>query len=98
MSKLLKIGNKKISNNIKEFFYDGCHKIYLIEDSKDKKEFLEKHNYTKNDIYKIEDLEEIYNNSCSLRFISTCKLETIVPQFRKITKFTYDDKICYSKI
>ena len=58
MSKLLKIGNKKISNNIKEFFYDGCHKIYLIEDSKDKKEFLEKHNYTKNDIYKIEDLEE----------------------------------------
>lgn len=96
MSKLLKIGNCKISDNIKEFFFDGCHKIYLIEDNEDKTLFCNNYNYTEDDIFSIDELEDVFNDSCSLRFISTCKLKRIVPQCRKKTKFTYDDHICYS--
>lgn len=97
MSKLLKVGNFKISNNIKEFFFDGCHKIYLIEDEEDKKLFLSENNYLTEDIFKIDELEDIFNNSCPLRFINTCKLKSIVPQARQQVKFTYNDKISISR-
>ena len=96
MSKLLKIGNAKIGEHIKEFFFDGCHKIYLIEDEADKKLFLTEKNYLENDIFSVDELEETFNESCSLRFISTCKLKSIVPQFKNKIKFTYDDHIRYS--
>lgn len=94
MSKLLKIGNIKIGDNIKEFFFDDCHKIYLIEDKEDKKNFFNK-GWNEQDIHTIDELENIFNDSCPLRLISTCKLKTIVPQCRKNTKFTYDDHISY---
>ena len=96
MSKLLKIGNTKIGEHIKEFFFDGCHKIYLIEDEADKQDFLKNKNYLEEDILSIDELEETFDESCSLRFISTCKLKTIVPQFRNKIKFTYDDHTSYS--
>ena len=96
MSKLLKIGNYKISDNIKEFFFDDCHKIYLIEDQKDKEDMFSI-GWREEDIHKIDELEDVFNDSCPLRFISTCKLKTIVPQCQKETKFTYDDHICYSR-
>ena len=93
---LLKVNNHKV-DNIKEFFFDGCHKIYLIEDEEDKKKFIGENNYLKEDIYPIEDLEKVFANSCPLRFINTCKLKTIVPQCKKSVKFVYDDKICIEK-
>lgn len=36
-AKLLQISKYKIKPDIKEFFFDGCHKIYIIEDENDKK-------------------------------------------------------------
>ena len=30
--------SKKIDKNVKEFVFDGCHKIYLIDSPKTKKE------------------------------------------------------------
>lgn len=95
MSKLLKVGNFKIGN-IKEFFYDDCHKIYLVEDENDKKEMFEK-GWNEEEIHNIDALEFIFNISCPLRFINTCKLESVVPQYRKKVKFTYDNKICYEE-
>ena len=74
----MKIGKHKIK--AKEFFYDGCHKIYLIETPRDKKDFLS-NDWEESDIYPIDQLIEIYRNSCPLKFINTCKLKTIVPQF-----------------
>lgn len=96
MSKLLKIGNYKVKDNIKQFFYDGCHKIYLIEDDSDIAMMFE-NGWEKTDIYDIAELEDVFQWACPLRFISTCKLKTIVPQLRKITKFTYDNHISYNK-
>lgn len=83
----MKIGRCK--TNAKEFFYDGCHKIYLIETPQDKKEFFNK-NWEETDIYPIEQLIEIYRNSCPLKFIETCSLRTIVPQGTTQVTFTTD--------
>lgn len=64
--------------NAKEFAYDGCHKIYLIEDNKDKEMALDL-NY---EIRPIEELERTFECSCSLRFIHNWKLDkTYVAQF-----------------
>lgn len=73
----MKIGRHNIK--AKEFFFDGCHKIYLIETPQDKKVFLSR-DWEESDIYPIDQLIEIYRNSCPLKFINTCKLKTIVPQ------------------
>lgn len=81
----MKIGRYNIK--AKEFFYDGCHKIYLIETPRDKKDFLSK-GWEESDIYPIDQLIEIYRNSCPLKFINTCNLETIVPQFATQVTFT----------
>lgn len=72
----MKIDGKEIK--AKQFAYDGCHKIYLIEDTDDLKEAKD----IGYDIYDIKLLKETYDDSCSLRFIDNWKLtEQIVPQF-----------------
>lgn len=61
-----------------KFAYDGCHKIYVIEDKDDEID-AEAHGYV---IFPIEKLPIAYYNSCSLRFIHNWKLDkTYVPQF-----------------
>ncbi len=73
--KKIKINNKVIKN--KYFAYDGCHKIYLLNDSE-----IEEAKNSGYNILPIENLKEAYNNSCSLKFINTwedCK--SIVTQF-----------------
>lgn len=60
-------GIEVVSNGY--FAYDGCHKIYILENEKDLKESI---GYK---IYPIKDLEEIYYNSCDLRFISSWALD-----------------------
>lgn len=72
----MKINGKEIK--AKQFAYDGCHKIYLIEDTDDLKDAKD----IGYDIYDIKLLKETYDDSCSLRFINNWKLtEQIVPQF-----------------
>lgn len=89
MKHLIKIGNYKVPQHITQFFYDGCHKIYLVE-SRDDITTMTEIGYTKDDLYSIEQLEEIYNKSCPLKFIRTVKLKSIVPQFRQKVTFKYD--------
>jgi hypothetical protein len=65
----------------KEFAYDGCHKIYIIEDENDLKDALE----CGYDILPISELLTQYNRSCELRFISNWKLTIrYVGQFEKL--------------
>lgn len=54
-----------------EFAFDGCHKIYLMNTPEDKRLFTE-YEY---DFYPIEDLEQAYEDSCALKFISNGDLE-----------------------
>lgn len=74
---------KEIGENVKQFAYDGCHKIYLIENE----ENLRDAKASGYHIYPIEQLEEKFNSSCGLRFINTWDLETIVPQCAEDVKF-----------
>ena len=74
----MKINGKKVKGNY--FAYDRCHKIYIIEDEDD----YEKADELGYNIYDIEDIEEAYNNSCELRFISNWKLtDYYVKQFEE---------------
>ena len=53
------------------FAYDGCHKIYILESEKDKKEAIE----IGYDILPLYRLESTFRNSCGLQFISNWSLD-----------------------
>ena len=79
----MKINSIEITQKI--FAYDGCHKIYLLNSDDDKKEALDLGYY----ILPINQIEEVYLNSCELRFIRTWNLlESVVGQY-EIAKFEY---------
>ena len=72
----MKINNIEVVG--KSFAFDGCHKIYILEDEKDIKEATE----SEYKIYSISSLKDIYEYSCELRFISNWKLnKQYVKQF-----------------
>lgn len=54
-----------------KFAYDGCHKIYIIENEEDVKECKEL-GYK---IYPISEIKEKWNESCPLRFVSNWQLD-----------------------
>ena len=64
----MKINGSTIEGN--KFAYDGCHKIYIIEDEQDEIDARD----LGYDIYSIELILDYYNSSCPLRFISNWKL------------------------
>lgn len=69
----------------KKFAYDGCHKIYLIDNMEAEKE-AKKYGYK---IYNIKKLVDCYIYSCSLRFISRWdeNITSIVDQFAEEVVF-----------
>ena len=65
----MKVNGKEIKG--KGIAHDGCHKIYILEDENDEKEAYDM-GY---ELYILDILEKIYNNSCPLRFINNWKLD-----------------------
>ena len=87
---LKKIGKYNVKS-IDKFFYDGCHKIYLIEDDNDIEDMYD-NGWEDNDIYSIDELEEILLNSCPLVFIHNVKLtKDYLTQSQHTITLTYDD-------
>ena len=66
----MRINGKEVKG--KEFAYDGCHKIYILESGQDKR-WARHYGY---DFYPIENIKECYENSCDLKFIYNWKLNT----------------------
>lgn len=66
---MLKINNKEVIGDY--FAYDGCHKIYVIEDQEDRDEAVS-FGY---DVYKIDMIQNFWDVSCDLRFIYNWKLD-----------------------
>ncbi|QZE10373.1 hypothetical protein SEA_SCOOBYDOOBYDOO_22 [Mycobacterium phage ScoobyDoobyDoo] len=65
---------------ISEFFWDGCHKFYLINSPEDRERMLAGH-WTEDDIHPAQELPDLWDRSCALRFISSADLEeTFVSQ------------------
>lgn len=82
----MKINN--IETKATLFAYDDCHKMYIIEDEQDLKEAKES-GYT---ILPIKELENTYNHSCPLRFISNWKLTiSFIEQCQDENTFEYDE-------
>ena len=73
----MKINNQ--TTTAKEFAYDGCHKIYLLESENDKDEARD----CGYDILPIQNLKKTFNCSCGLQFISNWNLsKSYVNQFQ----------------
>lgn len=72
------------TTNARHFAYDGCHKIYLLEDDDDMFNASINH-FT---IYPIDKLLDIFYSSCPLRFIDNWKLDkTFVEQGEDIVLY-----------
>ena len=67
----IKVNGKTIKGN--GVAYDECHKIYIIEDAKDREE-AEKLGYS---IYNMAALPIIWAESCPLRFIQNWELNKV---------------------
>ena len=65
----MKINSKPVTGT--SFAYDGCHKIYICENTQDEQD-AQKNGYT---IHPISELENTYENSCDLRFIHNWTLD-----------------------
>lgn len=64
----------------KEFAFDGCHKIYLLESENDRGEAQD----CGYDILPIKELKKAFNESCGLQFISSWDLsKSFVKQFEE---------------
>ena len=84
-------------NNIQglAFAFDGCHKIYVIEDETDYKIAFD-NGYLKEDIFPMNKLLETFENSCPLRFISNMKLtKRFINQCEMIFDDDYSDAYHY---
>lgn len=66
----------------REFAWDGCHKIYLINSAEDRQTMLDNGYTEPGDILPISELAHAWRDSCFLRFISRADLSgpDIVPQ------------------
>lgn len=64
------IDNKEIKTN-GLYAFEGCHKIYILEDTNDLNE-AEKMNY---EVFPISTLLETYESACPFKFISNWKLD-----------------------
>ena len=64
----MKINGQK--TEAKEFAYDGCHKIYLLETKQDRDEAEGSYH-----VLPISELEKTFRESCGLQFISSWKLD-----------------------
>ena len=72
----MKINDQKIT--AKTFAYDGCHKIYLLENDE---QVCEAKALGYNTL-PIAEIEQAYEDSCGLRFIQYWSLDReCVPQF-----------------
>lgn len=78
----MKVNGVEIVGN--EFAFDGCHKIYIIENEEDKNNALEIGYH----IFPIQDLKSCFEYSCPLKFISNWALsKQYVPQFEENVVF-----------
>jgi hypothetical protein len=64
----------------KEFAYDGCHKIYLLESERDKEDARD----SEYDILPISKLKRTFDSSCGLQFIDNWSLNRcFISQFEE---------------
>ena len=77
--KFLKVNGKHIMS-VGYFAYDGCHKIYILEDKND----VDNAMIMGYRLYPTTELKKTFEDSCPLKFIENMKLDKYyVKQFSK---------------
>ena len=72
------------------FVFDGCHKIYIVEDQDDIASVKEM--WGEDEIFhNIDELPSVWNNSCPLRFISNWKLDKQYVRQCHLAEFEFVD-------
>lgn len=56
-----------------EFFFDGCHKIYLVDTEEGRRQMFSA-GWDERDVYPIEELPAVWVDTCPLRFITSADL------------------------
>ena len=74
------------------FLWDGCHKIYILQNEDDKQHAIKENGYNEDDVYPLERLEEIYEKSCCLRFIENYDLQKIYVRQFEVAYFQYREE------
>lgn len=87
---LIKVGRCSV-RKAKGFIWDECHRIYLVPNDAS----LRKLQAEGETIYSMVELEDIFNDSCPLRFINWYDddLTTVVPQFARRVSFKYSNGV-----
>lgn len=86
------INGIKVETEVNKFAYDGCHKIYILEDYSD----LDEAKFDGYEIYDIKDLERVYDRSCPLKFINNWKLDKCYAEQCEEAIFDEDDDYGYA--
>lgn len=81
---IIEINGRTVIHN-GHFAYDGCHKIYILEDNAD----IENAKGYEYSIMPISELEDTYENSCPLKFIYNWKLTEYYARQGKQAMFNY---------
>ena len=68
---MLKINGQEVKAT--EFFFDGCHKIYVADTDEGYKQMYDA-GWDDDDVFPIEDLPYIWIATCPLRFINSADL------------------------
>ena len=85
-SKLIRIGRTSVKSAL-GFFWHDCHKIYVAATQEDVREWEKRG--CKCDLRPMSELEQAFKDSTAFRFISWCKLGSIVRQGAKQVTFEY---------
>jgi hypothetical protein len=80
----MKINGKTVTGD--RFAFDGCHKIYIIDTPEQEAE-ARRYGY---EIYPIEDIEQTYEDSCNLKFISSWNDDDFVSYVRQSEDATFE--------
>jgi len=88
--KPIRIGRTCVKDALGFFWHDN-HKIYVAATPEDIDEFKSR---GFREIYMMEEIERVFRESGALRFISWCKIGSIVRQGARHVTFDYgDDKV-----
>lgn len=86
--KLLRIGRTDVRYAL-GFYWCDNNKIYVAATKADVDEW-KTHGYTDADLHPMEELEDAYRNSSAFKFISWCKVGSIVRQGARQVTFDYN--------
>jgi len=79
---MLRINGKPVPAEGMVFVYDGCHKVYIIDNEEARRRFVDELGWSESDFRHPSELPDVWAETCPLRFIHWGDLRQpdLVPQ------------------